>query len=509
MRIFRNIQMSTDNFHLVGVRNVRCMSHLRGGNRRGQALTELALFGSVLLLVMGFLVRYGMTMNYRQGLSMQTYRAAYKKAKVENDKLIESRTGARSIAYTKIVERAIPDPSNQFGLTGFSESTTYMEDSSVSWTQRLFYDIQQPYKRTDMPIAVYDFGSKKYEFTTLGFKEILVVDGKLAKEEGGQIEFLKFEQEIPELKINEGNQAIPIQKVSDLPDKKSEVLDEYFSRRSRVPVTKLEWDGEKSWHWEEIGLSEVEKGMMVDLDGDAKEERVLERSGGSIWVLDNDEAEIKEGIYITYIKEMDKGGSLIKNEYPGLIVNLAKLNVTEDFFYRIDLNKVSQKVIDQVRDNGGEDLLISKNTWDKYYREVVKRTYIWESILRHLQGNEDILFDIDELVRNIKDDINNGEASAKLSSEEAEFLRNFLEERQGDLAQLIPGRSRPNRQVVLEKFREYFRIPNVLNFFKDKRISSATDEPAILLIRKKKVSEGDRGWATAHNWITHDELGNL
>ena len=49
-------------------------------NNRGQGLAELAVFGSLLLVVFGFLVRYGLQYNYKQEVKMEAFRRSLKMA---------------------------------------------------------------------------------------------------------------------------------------------------------------------------------------------------------------------------------------------------------------------------------------------------------------------------------------------------------------------------------------------------------------------------------------------
>ncbi|MBI2495483.1 MAG: hypothetical protein HYY59_02095 [Candidatus Omnitrophica bacterium] len=72
---------------------------------RGQALVELAVFGSVLLLLLGVLLNYGLNAEYNQQAMMEAFRRALSLA-----------PGPGKSSVTVIRDRYIPNPSNPFAL---------------------------------------------------------------------------------------------------------------------------------------------------------------------------------------------------------------------------------------------------------------------------------------------------------------------------------------------------------------------------------------------------------
>ena len=73
----------------------------------GQALLELAIFGSLLLLVLGAVVNYGLNYDYNQRASMEAFRQALG---------IASDPEVGSGAYTLIQDRHLPSASNPFAI---------------------------------------------------------------------------------------------------------------------------------------------------------------------------------------------------------------------------------------------------------------------------------------------------------------------------------------------------------------------------------------------------------
>lgn len=81
----------------------------RGSDRRptrGQALIELAVFGTIFLLVLGVMISYGLRYDYSQEAQMRAFRTALKIAANRN-----YGTGT----YMTLQEKHIPDPLNPYG----------------------------------------------------------------------------------------------------------------------------------------------------------------------------------------------------------------------------------------------------------------------------------------------------------------------------------------------------------------------------------------------------------
>lgn len=94
-------------------------------NRKGQSLVELSVFGSLLLLVLGVLLNYGLQYNYQQEVKMESFRRALKAA------------GESNLAKTQEVmlfkDLLIPDPSDRFAL---GQRDTFRGSGSVFWSNK-------------------------------------------------------------------------------------------------------------------------------------------------------------------------------------------------------------------------------------------------------------------------------------------------------------------------------------------------------------------------------------
>ena len=77
----------------------------------GQAMLELAVFGSLLLLVLGALVNYGLNAEFSQHATMETFRQALVDAAKSP---LNGQPAA--VSHLRIQNRHIPNPSHPFGL---------------------------------------------------------------------------------------------------------------------------------------------------------------------------------------------------------------------------------------------------------------------------------------------------------------------------------------------------------------------------------------------------------
>jgi len=96
----------------------------------GQALLELAIFGSLILMILGALVSYGLRYNFQQQADQEVFRKANEYAMKGDD--VGDEYGSAS--YTVIRDRHMPDPSNPFGIGQVSPT---MASASITRDHRL------------------------------------------------------------------------------------------------------------------------------------------------------------------------------------------------------------------------------------------------------------------------------------------------------------------------------------------------------------------------------------
>lgn len=95
-------------------------------NKKGQAILELAVFGSILIMLLGILVNYGLKYNFQQQVMQQAFRKALGIA-----------ANRPSATYILVKDRHIPDPSNPFGVgsvMAVSSSASIVRDYKMQET---------------------------------------------------------------------------------------------------------------------------------------------------------------------------------------------------------------------------------------------------------------------------------------------------------------------------------------------------------------------------------------
>jgi hypothetical protein len=80
-------------------------------NIKAQALTELAVFGSIILLLLGILLNYGLRYNYQQQIMQRAFRTAYGSAGAA-----DSPDQPISTQHVLVRDIHIPDPQNPFAV---------------------------------------------------------------------------------------------------------------------------------------------------------------------------------------------------------------------------------------------------------------------------------------------------------------------------------------------------------------------------------------------------------
>jgi len=86
-------------------------------NERGQALVELAVFGSLFLFLIGYLVNNALQLDYRQQATMEAFRRGLASAAASPP---GSDDTPSSTSHLLIQDRHIPDPSDPFAIGGVS-----------------------------------------------------------------------------------------------------------------------------------------------------------------------------------------------------------------------------------------------------------------------------------------------------------------------------------------------------------------------------------------------------
>jgi hypothetical protein len=124
---------------------------------KAQALIELAIFGSILLTILGLLITYGLKYNFQQ----KTIQHAFRKA------LAEASSDMRSSQYSLIRDKHIPSPTDPFGV---GSVISVSAGAGVVRNYRLDYT---PDNDNELPKITMEFDADneiKKSYKTAGFR---------------------------------------------------------------------------------------------------------------------------------------------------------------------------------------------------------------------------------------------------------------------------------------------------------------------------------------------------
>ncbi|TAN61404.1 hypothetical protein EPN16_03220 [bacterium] len=300
-------------------------------NNRAQALSELAVFGAVILGVVGFLLSYGMNANYSDNLNMQTFRYGLQKAYEAKDTYFNAQVIVMDY-------KSIPQPQGGNVVPSFNP---LMASSSALLSNSLFMEM----KDED------DFGN----YTYLPKINLLIKDksGKIGRE----FNFTTADWKEYDLKGVEVRERVDDENDTDPPDG-------FY------------------WRWNVTAAADVKEGGSYDVDGDEKEESVIfydasqedkdgdgndddgkddDSNDGIAKVIDSQEGEIDTSInsndlrndtfasqgLIGYRQEqrtqVRPGTYFEKTESPQSITSKWAVDMAQDFYHPIKLNRVTYK----------------------------------------------------------------------------------------------------------------------------------------------------------------------
>ena len=99
-------------------------------NHQAQTFTELATFGTVLLVVLSFFVRYALSLRYNQEIDMRTFRTTLLEAyKYKFD------TPHGNANLVIVEDKHIPEPRDSFGI---GDITTVESSADITWGNSLY-----------------------------------------------------------------------------------------------------------------------------------------------------------------------------------------------------------------------------------------------------------------------------------------------------------------------------------------------------------------------------------
>lgn len=136
--------------------------------KKAQALVELAVFGSIVLMLLGVLISYGLRYEHQQKTTQQAFRRALKSASDANASADDTPI---LVEHLVVNDMHVPDPSNTFGI-GLTSSS--VASTSVTRNNKLF---KSPVDDKGLPIVRIEInGGQPNDFKTAGLLYVVVQD---------------------------------------------------------------------------------------------------------------------------------------------------------------------------------------------------------------------------------------------------------------------------------------------------------------------------------------------
>jgi len=121
-------------------------------SKKAQALTELAVFGSILLMLLGILLHYGLKYNAQQRVTQE----AFRKALGVVAKNIAAGNSELSASYMVMKDENMPSPENPFGM---GSVVSVGSQASVMRDHRM---MDGPSAKSDLPKMYMDIGGQDF-----------------------------------------------------------------------------------------------------------------------------------------------------------------------------------------------------------------------------------------------------------------------------------------------------------------------------------------------------------
>lgn len=259
---------------------------------RAQTATELAIFGAIIIFVLGLIVRYAMSFNYNQDRSLKAMRQAFQGSFLSSEK----GSSARRVASTLVIEDRKEVANSESPRYGSLSRNPIVVSGSGSFTKHLLRPLSDA-EYDQLPLIDMYINGTHLTFTTVGFGY-----KDLTEDINSQPEDC-FESGWPGVKCALFYTKIAYEDSKFCSHEKpgctlAEMDDRFDLDRDGtpdVPANPPDLRNNFSWQWYPVKMIapdvdfETGKILSVDLDGDLKEEEILafEDELGNSYALDD------------------------------------------------------------------------------------------------------------------------------------------------------------------------------------------------------------------------------
>lgn len=128
-------------------------------DKKGQAILELAVFGAILMMLLGVLLSYGLRYNYQQLSLQRSFRQALGTSaySTKNYRPV-------SVSHMLVENRHIPDPTHPFAI---GTVTPISSSASITRTARMH---ETPDRESELGVSTYHIDGRNYTFKLAEFR---------------------------------------------------------------------------------------------------------------------------------------------------------------------------------------------------------------------------------------------------------------------------------------------------------------------------------------------------
>lgn len=127
--------------------------------KSGQSILELSIFGTLIIMLLGMLISYGLRYNFQQRIIQQTFRKA-----LAQGKSTSSDGQPSQVSYIALRDEYVPDPSNPFAV---GSTMPVISSASVTANYRL---ASLPELDEELPVIVIDVNGFPTSYKLAGIR---------------------------------------------------------------------------------------------------------------------------------------------------------------------------------------------------------------------------------------------------------------------------------------------------------------------------------------------------
>jgi len=267
----------TYNLAIVYKRHIMKAMRVFNSTAKAQTAVELAVFGAVLIFLLGLMIRYSLNAALAQSQTLKAMRLAM----AESFKAGENRTAGRNTATLIFVEDRTTAEVTKYGAISRSPAVA---SGSATFSKNLFLPLDWG-EFQNIPLTDVFINGQHFALTTAGFKEYNIGEGSAPPVTLDSLSQTRWDADWDPGCSSSGGCRMVYTRVPNLPDSTDfdvhcdPCFDLYRDGSNIVPASERPLF---AWQWKKIKATSDNinikdgKNTVVDLDGDLQEEFIIE-----------------------------------------------------------------------------------------------------------------------------------------------------------------------------------------------------------------------------------------